>query len=500
MALNNPKNNLSIVLGGGNVKKVQFVNQSEQFLIISEIGRVSLWEFKSKTLITYKDFLGKCVVFGLEKEEDSIFVAKENSIGVSPNPLKTERFSAFGPENVDKDFYHYINEMFNSRLPTYEERFDYMLITPQRYNMLHLYSFFNMRNHLKLCIKNCIPYVTSKNGISPLKICIMQNFAENIDRIIGYLAKQIRFNPFVLTTVEGYLARLNHLGIGGLSNLYAKGLLKRVSSFTACSAQASLPVVRQTQGSKLDESLFLSAKRYSESEQLIAFYQFGVPMNLEFGSEDSINFVDSIIKCTNSEICNSEVIQFILFYKWQKLKWIPYTKAIIYFHGLTFLSVYSIYRNYYPELLIYLFLVNILFFIFKLFEFSISHTRFYNNIWNVIDILAISMLTLYSMLFWSNSTSHHELIFTLTTVLFWIRGISYFRLFGITRYMVKLIQQVVEDIIPFAILLLYSTLACSLLLFSIEEDKNKFDFPKYLRMAYQLSLNSFDTEHFTTPQ
>ncbi|CAG9323437.1 unnamed protein product [Blepharisma stoltei] len=79
-----------------------------------------------------------------------------------------------------------------------------------------------------------------------------------------------------------------------------------------------------------------------------------------------------------------------------------------------------------------------------------------------------------------------------------MRGITYFRIFKNTRYMVNLITQVIKDITSFFILLFYSTLAFAFIFLVMDkEDPKLID---YIKISYRLDLGDFDPTGFTSMQ
>ncbi|CAG9323432.1 unnamed protein product [Blepharisma stoltei] len=79
-----------------------------------------------------------------------------------------------------------------------------------------------------------------------------------------------------------------------------------------------------------------------------------------------------------------------------------------------------------------------------------------------------------------------------------MRGITYFRIFKNTRYMVNLITQVIKDITSFFILLFYSTLAFAFIFLVMDKDDPKLI--DYIKISYRLDLGDFDPTGFTSMQ
>ena len=82
-------------------------------------------------------------------------------------------------------------------------------------------------------------------------------------------------------------------------------------------------------------------------------------------------------------------------------------------------------------------------------------------------------------------------------MLSWLRGITYFRLFDNTRYMVNMIKEVVKDALSFLLLFLYSTLAFGFIYFALD-DADSDEIATYLRNSYKFNLSDYDTETYDT--
>jgi len=74
----------------------------------------------------------------------------------------------------------------------------------------------------------------------------------------------------------------------------------------------------------------------------------------------------------------------------------------------------------------------------------------------------------------------------------WARGISCFRMFDDTRYMVRLIIQVIIDISTFFFILFYATLAFAFVFYLRNPDAQSF--AMYVTQAYRLDLGDFETD------
>ena len=89
-------------------------------------------------------------------------------------------------------------------------------------------------------------------------------------------------------------------------------------------------------------------------------------------------------------------------------------------------------------------------------------------------------------------TDSHDNLYLLAVVVFsWLRGVSYFRMFDGTRYMVRLLGKVLIDMRVFFTILFYSTVGFSFI-FYLRNPSTPF--LMYLTTSYRLDLGDFNTD------
>jgi hypothetical protein len=88
--------------------------------------------------------------------------------------------------------------------------------------------------------------------------------------------------------------------------------------------------------------------------------------------------------------------------------------------------------------------------------------------------------------------NYNDNILLAVVIFSWSRGIACFRMFDETRYMVRLIIQVIIDIQTFFFILFYATFAFAFVYYM--RDPEGQPFPMYLTQAYRLDLGDFETD------
>ena len=85
----------------------------------------------------------------------------------------------------------------------------------------------------------------------------------------------------------------------------------------------------------------------------------------------------------------------------------------------------------------------------------------------------------------------HELLFSLVA-LSMIRGITLFRLFYNTRYMISLLSQVLKSLTAFSCVLIYSTISFALLSKTVGDDESQHAFLHQISHVYALQIGAFE--------
>ena len=230
---------------------------------------------------------------------------------------------------------------------------------------------------------------------------------------------------------------------------------------------------------------------YEEQAKLlpVILYVSSIPLNYENGSKDSIDFINSILKCPNKEIFRTKYIQSLLKSKWNSLKRYHYIQAFIYLIYISILSVYliALYDN--PYGLIMLLSVGFILSLYDFFQIYKNWVLFLADIWNYFDSARLILLITYACFHYTESEYTWHGI-TLISMISLIRGISFFRLFDHTRYIIKLLIEIVKGMKSFAILLAYATTSFSLIFFIYGDCSNASSYFYYLQNSFLLNFGS----------
>ena len=192
------------------------------------------------------------------------------------------------------------------------------------------------------------------------------------------------------------------------------------------------------------------------------------------------------------DIFRSEYLQALLQYKWKKLRYYMYVQAFVYFIYMILLSFLTIGEFQNEGMIVVAFVLNVILLLFEVFQMIVSGAQYWSDFWNYLDILRSITFMMY-LIFNSMgiAESWNYDILSLVTLTSWTRGIAYFRIFSKTRYITKLLVEVLRDMKAFLVILLYSTLSFSFLFLVLNSNSKvgeKTPFTSYLETSYGLNL------------
>ena len=227
---------------------------------------------------------------------------------------------------------------------------------------MHIYAYYNKIEYLEQCMSEGTGFILSRSKFSPLDISLELNMSQGIDFYISQIKK--------LSKSKG-----NYVALDKLVNQHGADILRLWVSSTDYRHEVSICNNDYTHTSKLidifftksidttltkyhhtykhlpiislNRSLFIAPKSFMKIEEFtsegtnIYFQQTYFKFNMVPGSQESINFIKSIISTKNENIFNTEFIQIILYEKWKRISIVLYIQAFVYITYLALLSAYS---------------------------------------------------------------------------------------------------------------------------------------------------------------
>ncbi|CAG9318217.1 unnamed protein product [Blepharisma stoltei] len=482
------------------ISSLYFTNNGEHLMATSLDNTVSIWNYSNYTLLTTFKFKKDCKMITCNADEKYLFIVEADEISVQQNPLTNQSFSIYGPVDNILRYYYYVKRILNEDPPKFEADMDKMVIMPMMMNTIHLYSYFNMPQHLSDGLSANGAFFNSAKKLNPLSLSVSRNYTECVNVILNNIGFLVKENPFIVAPIEDQLITLNERGYNTLDNLYYDLLTKVKNSDIPryCTSNAPLPINFQSKIMIPSVGDFLGPEYFQYEQQSLAFEHTAVKIPMVLGSSESIKFLKSIVNSPNSEILRTKFIQFILEEKWKIIRWVMLCEALVYLGFLGLFAIYSLYFLNENTLIIPLVVINVVELFYEFYKIAVEGTQGWLKPSNYIGIFRCIIFLFY--LYCIDYDKYRDLtphLLVFLTFVAWIQGIGYFRLFEKTRYMIKLLKEVITDMISFMSLLFYSTLSFTLIFISVGA-KSSDPFSMMLIKSYLLDLADFSYDSYET--
>jgi hypothetical protein len=333
-----------------------------------------------------------------------------------------------------------------------------------------------------------------------LTLCINCGDNQGTQVISEKLCEEVIANPFILATIEDKLVLINRKG-----NMY---LPKLYNSFVTVCADESLPksssfsfngaIYKLSDTRGIDPLPFIGTSEETNEGNFVVFKQSLIRINGISGSSRSLEFLESLLECPNSDIFRSEYIITLLKLKWNSCRFYMYIQALIFLAYIILLCYYTITQSNNAILMIALLTINFTLLAFEFVKMHINGVSYWSHALNWLDLVRSASCIAYLLFFLLELQSDwtHEM-FTLITLTTWARGVVYFRIFESTRYLSRLLYEVVVDFKAFLFVLAYSTLSLCFITNVMDQESSEssessesieLKFPDYIFIAYKLNL------------
>jgi hypothetical protein len=250
-----------------------------------------------------------------------------------------------------------------------------------------------------------------------------------------------------------------------LPDLFSNLLLFEFKQFGAVNGDLPLIVYSELQRINMNEYLVLNDEE--KKEALIETKTSAFELPLIIGSAESIKLQRILNDCTNKGIFKSELIQFYIREKWNKMfiYLVLYTLLLWSNIGLIVGIITTDFNIY---LMLSIVFINIILFIFELIQLAYcGFVEYFTSAWNIIDQLRLILTFTWIILLYFESSI--VILTWLMIIINAIKGLIGFRTFDKTRFYVRLIIRAFQDVFFFMIIFFYSTLAFGLLFASTKD-------------------------------
>ena len=439
----------------------------------------------------------------LSEDRSNIITGEHQMMYIQDNPLVTQKIRILGPEDNLQKFLTYMKRLINGQLVAHDITMDKFIIVPFWFNTLHFYTYMGLREHLIDSLVDTASIIPSKNGYHPLYIALLKGFKGIRDDVIDAIINIGESNPFLFQILENVIIKMNKKAFPKLGSIYEAiyrpAYRKSLPKF--CLSDINLPIVCIVDYPRAVPETFFDPGDTSTHGQGILFKESYVKINYIMGSQGSIEFLESLAECSNLDVMRSPLIQAMVNYKWENAKYPMMIQGICFYVYLVLLSFYTAFALGNPYFTTCLLLINTLLLLYEVFQMTVSGSFYFTYVWNYIDWVRSITLYIYIIINWFDKDNNiSSSMFTITIFFSFVRGISYFRLFKLTRYLINLLFQVVQDIKGFLVLLMYSTLAFCFLFIVLSKGKGGENgtepFDIYLMQSYNLVLGNFDSTDY----
>jgi len=380
----------------------------------------------------------------------------------------------------------------------YPSHLNEWVILPWRINILHLFAYTVNLKYANLAFKGRCKFLSTTSGVTPLTLALDSKNKELIDLVIKKIAKYTKVDWHIFTRIEVELPRLNELATPNLSTLYNAAFQRSkqpdLDQFGVLKTREGHPF--SSNSYHIDCKNFIKSTINSkENEQFLIYRVSSFKFNMTLGNLEGIKFLTTLIACEDQDVYTAPIISTIIKSKWKTIRPLMLIHAAFYILFLFILGYYSLMQTSPGQdtiLFVSIIVLNIILFIYECFQITIGIKQYLQDFWNWLDMARILLIFAYSFIepFVGGELSTTTLALILLAS--FQRGIGFFRVFKQTRYMVRMLTEILHDMIPFVIVLAFSVLAFTLMfqvLSGLSEDKT---FSEALIHSYLLLFGAFD--------
>lgn len=490
----------------------QLCIQNEILYSTSYDGTLNIWSLREHLLIYHYNL--SYPITSLALGFDEIIIGYDNTISILPDPIRCLYITVF-PRKYGYLFLNYFTQMLRSNVGTIDNYWKDYTLLPFKMNLLHVAAYNGNNKEVKTALKMGVKLLRNSLGDTPVSICLDRNNRKCADVIIKRLSKYVTTTqPMALRNLENVIPRLLVSSLPSLAVLFKGGFQEITENLPSHGKlKRSKQVIDMSESGIINSHRFLvnsnEAEKNMKNEEYIMFRQSKFCMNLEMGAKESMELIKSLRKCNNQEIYATPIIKAILRYKWLQVHWIYRGKGFLYCLYLAVLSLHTISSLRDSQVLLMMLTVftmfSILSEILKLLEYR---QNYFSVVWNNLDLIRIILFVIYLQSIWgvefSNLLTNHEFnsysdsVLIILTIVSWTRSIAYFRIFERTRYLIRMMLEIIHDIVPFLWILITATFAFAMV-FYISAEYNTSLLDSFYH-TYRLNFSDFETDNYGSKQ
>ena len=397
-------------------------------------------------------------------------------------------------------FYNLIDNIIGNQYDTLLPDMSSLVFSRFSYTTIHILAYLGYPKVIIELLDDNASIKTDYFGKSPLYYAINKSNQDCVDNILEFLVRQSESNDKTrIHTSFGAIA--NDLPIiikNSSKNLHL--LLKSClipTDTTFAKVNQELPIYKFNQNFIPFTNDFIQEN--SKSNELIPVIMKYTPFTLpcKMGTDECINFLKSIIDCSNTSIYNTHFIQYVLQIQWDNLQmWVLGYTFMLWLNLVLLVVLFTIDKIGETWVLPIFLLSNFMLMTWESIQMiEEGLIEYFKDSWNIIDFFRFSLTMLWVV--WNvlelEKNLEYRILAWLVALLNFTRGLTGFRVFDGTRYYVRLILRALGDMGYFFIMLGYSTITFGVM-FQVSRHGNSFDFKTLWMDSYSLNFGNFEAQ------
>jgi WD40 repeat protein len=477
-----------------------YVSNDNRYLVALQENRVNYWQMDNLSIMFQTDTMEPAHFLAVSRDERFLAVAEGATVFVEENPLNSTSLRIVG-KNIGSR-HKYMNFIIESQekdsRAEYSQEYNNWVAVPYMIGVSHVLSFSNRIENLNEALNidsNKAGYFSTINWENPLSLAIDLEYKNIIDVCLKFMKGELtRGNIRAFASIERCLTALNKIEYPDISKVYDLILYQAEGEHLPafCLHETELPVLHPSEHLVIIPEEIVGKEFFSSTGRPVVFHQSLCLLDLEMGTASSLDFLQSLLDYGDDKVYNTRIVKEFLTCKWDQITPVVNTQGCLYIIYMFFLSIYTV--NFMQDrtfFLLVLFMHLVLFSI-ELLQLFTDLRNYFWDVWNVIDVLRTSSFFFYTFNFYMYEEGCGYDCLLAVIVFSWLRGISYFRMFTGTRYMVRLLGMVILDMRVFFTILAYSTVGFSFI-FYLRNPETEFFI--YLMTSYRLDLGDFNTDY-----
>ncbi|OMJ77979.1 hypothetical protein SteCoe_22300 [Stentor coeruleus] len=484
-------------MGQGKVKGF-YLSLDFSYLLCLQENVLNYWQIDNLSIMfqTSTKFAGGSI--SVASDEKTIAVSEGHTIFLEDNPMLSINTRIVGLSQGSQQQYmkFIIDSQKKDSIAEYTEAHNHWVIVPYLISVAHILAYSNRIDDLSHSLfdaKNKVKFFSTINYENPLSLAVDLEYKNIIDVCFKHMKSELgKRNIRAFASIEKCLTQLNGIEYPDISKIYDL-IFKKVEGNQLpefCLHETELPILHTSENLVVIAEDIISKEYFSSTGRPVVFQHSLCLLDIELGTQGSLEFLESLLN-GDEAVYNSRIVKEFLTCKWEKIQTLVNTQGFIYIVYMILLSVYTVSFMQNNDFLGFVLAAHLILFSLEILQFVTDYKNYFFDVWNIFDQLRTWSFFVYIIsVYWYDEYSYNKL---LAVIIFsWLRGISYFRMFEGTRYMVRLLGRVILDMRVFFTILAYSTIGFAFIFYLRNPSTS---FLLYLTTSYRLDLGDFSTDY-----